>query len=204
MAWLSQFLLGVPGSEYSFELNPAAYVETVGPVRILNENLAGNYLKDMVKNYRPSVKVNSNYLTLAQRQQFIALAGLPIFLSFQTRNDWTFMEQDLPDSTTTVTIRSNSITILDNALTAVSATPNITITGVFLTPALTGTNYFTGGSYNATTQAITLGTALSSATTPVYVQYTYKGFLVTVEPLSLTSQGGWVDKFQYDFQLLGV
>jgi hypothetical protein len=204
MAWLSQFKLGVVGAEYTFDLNPASMVETSGPVQILNENLAGDYRKDIVKNYRPSVQINSNYLTLTQRQQFISLLGLPVMLGFQTRDDWTFFEQDTPDTVNQVTIRSNSITSYDVALAAISGTQILTITGVFTTAALTGTNYYTGGSYNHTTRAITLGTPLASATTDIFVQYTYKGFYVTGNPLSSTAQGGWVDKFQYDFELLGV
>jgi hypothetical protein len=202
--WKNQFKLGIPGSEYSFELNPQSLSSTEGPIVIINENLAADLRKDVVKNYRPTFQVNSNYLTIPQKQQFVALAGLPSFLSFQTRDsDWTFMEQDAPDDTTHVTIRNNSITKLDKALNDVSAAANLTITGIFRTAALTGTNYFTGGSYNRATRKITLGSALPD-TNDVFVQYSYLGCLVNMQAINTTAQGGKVDIHSYDFQLEGV
>lgn len=203
MAWLTQFKLGVPGSEITFDLNPAAMNSTEGPVSVVNENLAANLRKDIVKTFRPRATINSNYLTLAQRQQFLSLTCLPDFLSFQTRDDWSFMERDTPDSTSEVTIRSNSITLLDKALNDVSAGVNLTITGVFTDIGMAGTNYYTGGSYDRATRIISLGVALPD-TDDVYVAYTYKGWLANVRALNFVSQGGWVDKIQYDFEIEGV
>ena len=202
--WITQFKLGVPGSEYTFELNPQALNSSEGPITVINENLAANLRKDVLKNYRPTFRVNSNYLTVAQKQQFVALAGLPIFLSFQTRdNDWTFLEKDTPDSVSGITLRSNSITLLDKALNDVSAAANLTVTGVFLTAALTGTNYYTGGSYARATRVITLGTPLPN-TNDVYVQYSYLGCLVNMQAINTVAQGGKVDIHSYDFQLEGA
>jgi len=203
MAWLSQFKLGIPGSEISFDLNPTNMAMTEGPVMVVNENLAANLRKDSVKNYRPTFKINSNYFTLAQKQQFVSLAGLPVFLSFQTRDDWAFMEQDTPDDVNTVTIRSNSVTLLDKALNDVGSGANLTITGVFTNIGGTGTNYYTGGSYARSTRIITLGTPLINLN-DVFVTYTYKGALVNIQNINNMAEGGWVDKFQYDFELQGV
>ena len=150
------------------------------------------------------MRLNSNYLTLAQKQQLVSMAGLTAFLSFQTRdNDWTFFEQDTPDSVSLVTLRNNSITLLDKALNDISGSANLTIVGVYTTMALTGTNYYTGGSYARTTRVITLGTPLPT-TADCFVLYSYLGCYVTLRALNTTARGGLVDIHSYDFELEGV
>ena len=204
MAWLSQFKLGIPGEEVSFELNPAAMSLTEGPVMVINENLSADILKDIPKNYRPTAQINSNYLTLTQKNQFINLACLPQFLSFQYRDDNSFVEQDTPDSLSAVTLRGNSITLLDKALNDIGGAANITITGVYTKFGLTGTNYYSGGSYDRDTRAITLGAPLATAQYGVFVAYTYLGWLCNIRAINTTAQGGWVDRFQYDFSIEGA
>ena len=202
--WKTQFKLGVPGSEYTFDVNPQALNMEEGPVSVINENLAGDLRKDNFKNYRPRFRLNSNYLTLAQKQQFVSMAGLPVFLSFQARdNDWTFFEQDTPDDVNTVTLRSNSITLLDKALNDISGSANLTIVGVYRTMALTGTNYYSGGSYARSTRVITLGTPLPD-TNDCFVLYSFLGCLVNLRSINTTARGGLVDIHGYDFELEGV
>ena len=48
------------------------------------------------------------------------------------------------------------------------------VVGVWADSTKTGTNYYTGGSYDAVTKTITLGTAVAGATTNVYVEYEAK------------------------------
>ena len=203
MPWLSQFKLGVPGSEYTFDVNPNTMNMADGPVMVLNENLAANYRKDIIKNFRPTASINSNYLTLAQKNAFINLACLTSFLSFQTRDDMSFLELDTPDSTTSITLRSNSITLLDKSLNDIGGSPNLTITGIFDNIGLTGTNYYTGGSYARATRVITPGTPLPNVN-DVYVTYTYLGWLCNIKVINSVAQGGWVDLHTYDFQIEGV
>jgi hypothetical protein len=205
MAWLSQFLLGRPGLEFSFDFNPEAMTIDEGPLAVYHRNLAGDMKKSVIKNIIPVIKINSSFLTLAQRNQFASLAAISdTFLSFQTRDDWQVIaERNLPSDTTHVTIQNNSITRLSAALVAAGASGIITINSVTTAP-YTGTNYFTGGSYADATRIVTLGSALSSSTNPVYVTYTYKGWLVNMEKLSHAINGGWVDRFTYDFVLTGA
>jgi hypothetical protein len=62
-----------------------------------------------------------------------------------------------------------------NTIITVAHCPRITgITGVWDNPSKTGTNYFTGGTYNADTGLIGLGTALVSALPYVEYEYTIK------------------------------
>lgn len=64
---------------------------------------------------------------------------------------------------------------IDTTHVAVAHTPIVSITGVFLNsdPGHFGTNYFTGGTFNAMTGIITLGTALPSSNETVLIEYQY-------------------------------
>lgn len=205
-AWLTYFLLGRPGYEYSFDVNPSAMSIDDGPVDVLHRNLAGDLKKSIIKPSAPTLRVNSNYLTKAQRDQFASLACIAdTFLSFQTRDDWNLLlELDYPSTTTTVVIQNSSATRLSAALAAAGFSGQITITGVFTVASGSGTNYYTGGTYADATRTVTLGTPLADATSPVYVSYTYKGWLVNMHRMAHTAQGGGVDIFQYDFEMVGA
>ncbi len=64
---------------------------------------------------------------------------------------------------------------IDQTKVQVQFKPIVSVTGVFVNPDGTGTNYYTGGSFNATTGVITLGTPLPAANpsleNDVYVTY---------------------------------
>lgn len=206
MPWLSQFKFGRPGYEYLFDLNPEGLMIDEGPIDVIARNVAGDLKRSIIKASAPTIKVNSSYLQKAQRDQFASLASMAdSHLSFQTRDDWQkLLERNLPLTTITVPIQNTSATRLDQALVAGGFSSQITINGVFIVADGSGTNYFTGGSYASATRVITLGTTLPNAVQPVYVTYTYKGWLVVMRKLSHRIQGGWIDRFQYDFQLEGA
>jgi hypothetical protein len=204
MAWLSQFLLGLPGQEYAFDISPASMDLEEGPVEVVNTNILGLDRKSILNMYKPTATISGNYLTLAQRQQFLSLCSVPDFLSFRTRDDWWRLEQAAPSNTgTTITLDYNSITRLDQTLAAGSYAGHISIVGVYDNWAMTGTNYYTGGSFAYLSWQITLGTTLPGTT--AYVKYQYQGFMCNVRKLPTTSEGGWIDKFQYSsFQIEGA
>lgn len=222
MSWLTSFLLGRPGYEYTFELNPEAMNIEDMPLAVLHRNLAGDLKKSVLKTSVPIIRVNSSYLTISQRNQFASLAGVQdTFLSFQTRDDWQVVaERNLPSSTSQVVIQSNSATKLSTALVAAGFSSIITISSVSTTPNPTtgstyggggygsggyaGADYYSGGSYDDATRTVTLGTSIPSASQYVYVTYTYKGWLVNMERMNHNILGGWVDRFQYDFSLTGA
>jgi len=204
MAWLSSFLLGIPGQEYSFDVSPATMQLSEGPNIIVNKNIMGYLRKAIINQYSATAKISGSYLTLAQRQTFLSFCSMPdVFFSFRTRDNWTRLEKAAPsNSGTTITLDTNAITLLDQTLAIESYTTQITILGVYDNFAMSGTNYYTGGSFNASTSQITLGTTLAADFG--YVNYQYQGFLCNVETIDTTSEGGWMDKFQYDFQITGV
>ena len=206
MAWLSPFKLGRPGYEISFDLNPAAMDLDEGPIDAVYRNVAGDLKRSIIKASAPTIRIQSNYLLKAQRDQFAALTAVDdTFLSFLTRDDWAvLLERNLPLTTNTVQVRNSSATKLDQALLAVPTTGHITITGVFDNPAGTGTNYYSGGSYDGASRTITLGTPLGGTTNPCYVSYTYKGWLVAMRRLPQRFAGGWVDRSTYDIELVGA
>jgi hypothetical protein len=222
MAWLSQFLLGRPGYEFSFDINPEGMSIDEMALTVMQRNLAGDLKKSVLKTSIPTIKISSSYLALTQRNQFASLVGIQdTFLSFQTRDDWQVIaERNLPQSTTTVVIQNNSATRLSAALVAAGFPGIITINSVSVVPnvlagplfgaggfgagGFSGPDYFAGGSYADATRTITLGTSLPTATQYVYVTYTYTGWLVNLDTLSHQIQGGWLDRFSYDFQLTGA
>lgn len=65
---------------------------------------------------------------------------------------------------------------IDTTHVMVANTEVTVATGVWLSTDTghTGTNYYTGGSYDSTTGIFTLGTPLPSANTPVLINYTYQ------------------------------
>ena len=97
---------------------------------------------------------------------------------------------------TTVTLQENSATLLSAVLVAASAAGSITVTGVFDNALLTGTNYYTGGSYDDATRTIALGTPLPPDSL-CYVTYIYTGWLVSMEKMNFLATGGWCDVTQF-------
>lgn len=206
MAWLNPFLLGRPGYEFSFEVAPDGFDVDEMPLSILRRNVRGQMTKGVISNIVPTVKLNTNYFTLAQRNQFASLAAISdTFLSFMIRDDLQVLsEYNLPTNTTQIMIKDNSITRLSSLLVSIGASSQITVTSVTTAP-YSGINYFSAGSYYLdTTNQINLATPLPSSTVPVYVTYTYKGWLVEMQKLGHSIQGGWKDLFSYDFQLVGA
>ncbi len=205
MAW-TNFKLGRPGFEYTFEVPPQSMSIDDGGIAVRQRNLAGGMLKAMVSPHVPTIKINSTSLSLLQRNQFSSLASIEdSFLSFQCRNDFKVISQRLKPTATTFQIQlpPSSITRLSTALVAGGFSSSITITGIFLAKDETGANLYTGGSYADATRIITPGTPLA-ADTDVFVSYTYLGWLVDMQTFSHNAQGGWLDRFTYDTQLVGA
>ncbi len=221
MAWLSSFLLGRPGQEVSFDVNPEAMeIEETG-ISVLQRNLAGDLKKSTLKVSAPTIKINSSYLTLAQRNQFASLVGVSdTFLSFQTRDDWqSTYELVTVLSTNTFKLQNSSAFRLSQALVRLGYPSIITINGIFLSAAsgeaygegpygagpYGGSAFATGAiTYDDLTGIITIANPIPDITAAAYVTYTYTGWLVNLERLGHKAQGGWLDRFTYDFQLTGA
>lgn len=204
-SWLSPFLLGRPGYELSFDVNPASLSLDEGQIAAFDRTLAGIGKKWVFNTYIPTIKISSDWFPIATRNQFVSLLSVTdTFLSFQTRDDWQMQLEINPIlSASTVSVQTNSATRLSAALVAAGFSSVVTIVGVFDNPAGTGTNYFTGGSYNDQSYVVTLGTNFATQQY-AYVTYTYKGWLVDLQKVSTKAMGGKSDLLSYDYQLVGV
>lgn len=218
--WIT-FILGRPGVEITFDVNPEAIEIDEGPVAVRHMNLAGDLKKSVIKSSAPVIRINSSYLTLAQRNQFASLARVAdTFLSFQTRDDWEVVDElaTVVDSTH-VRIANCSATRLSAILTADGNPSIITIQTPFYISLgnLYGQGGYGGGGYGGdvsfdpgtityddATRTIAFTNPLADTTATVYVSYLYKGWLVDVERFGNQGQGGWLSRFKYDFQLKGA
>jgi hypothetical protein len=206
MSWQT-FQLGLPGYEYTFDVNPDAFDPTFMRLSADNVTLGGDLKERVFKTFMPTVTIKSGYLSKAFLDNLMSLLPQTYsFLSFRTRSgDWNMnLEPDISSSTTQVTLQNSSITKLDTALYNATGTGQITINGVYTSPAGTGTNFYTGGSYSSATNTITLGTAISSGPGLVYCSYSYSGWMVRMKAIKTPITGGRIDLFTYQIQLEGV
>ncbi len=224
MPWLNPFLLGRPGLEYEFEVNPSAMqIEDAGVV-VRQRNLAGDLKKSVVKVSAPSIRISSNYLTLAQRNQFHSLVGVTdSFLSFRTRDDWEAVDERVTWlSSTTMRIANSSAARLSKVLTSMGFPSIITIQTPFKLGVVAGVGYGEGGygeggygsapeefdpgtvTYDDATRIITITNPIADPAVAILVSYLYTGWLVDMQVLNHQAQGGWGDRFVYDFQLVGA
>ena len=207
MAWLSQFYLGRPGFENLFDINPAQMQINKSQIAAVNRVLSGKLKKWVFRTEFPVINLSGTFLTMEQQDLMASILSITdTHLSFRVRDSFTMTgEQNFPANVgTTVTIQENSATLLSAALIAAGAAGSITIIGVYDNAGLTGVNYYTGGSYADITRIITLGTPLPTAFA-CYVSYQYTGWLVHMQAMGFSAQGGWVDKTQYSgWTLTGV
>ena len=206
--WISQFLLGRPGNELTFNINPNAIDIRAAQIAAKKRTLSGHLRKWVFRTSFPTITLESDFFRfqdLNAMQSLLAVADT--MLSFKVRDGdlQTVMEICYQTDALTVPIRENSAVLLSAALVAAGAPGSITINGVYDNPAGTGTNYYTGGSYDDASCTITLGTPLIVATTPVYVTYSYSGYLVEMSEIGAQFIGGQVDLGKISgWQLQGV
>jgi hypothetical protein len=218
MAWLTNFLIGRPGYEYSMSVPPEAISIEDMSINVKQRMLDGTMKKSIINPSMPNIKLSSKYLTVAQRNQLSSLTMIDdTFLSFQTRDDWQVISlKVLSASTTQVILPKMSCTRLSKLLVDGGFSSTITIETVNETPnpadmntydsggygegGYAGSEHYTGGSYDDSNYTINLGVPLGQVQY-VYVTFTYKGWLVEAEKLSHNTNGNNVDWFGYDFQL---
>ncbi len=219
--WTS-FLLGRPGQEYTFEVPPEGMGIDPNPIVSVQRNLIGGLRKSTLCPAAPIIKVNSSFLSLAQRNQFASLLGVSdTFLSFQCRNDW----QQVNDLISVIDandflLAQTSMLRLSQTLVQLGFASIITITGILVSgegggawgdgpwgsfPWGGGPTYAPGAiTYNDLTFTVTTQNPIPDVTAAVFITYTYTGWLVNMEKLNTKYQGGWGDRATYDFQLMGA
>lgn len=220
------FLFGRPGSEYTFEVPPEGMSISPSPIKSLQRNIAGDFKKSVLKTDCPKIKINSSFLSLAQRNQFASLMGISdTFLSFICRTDW----QQINDLVSIidlnhVQLNNNSALKLSAAYVMNGLASIITFNPPFVIQGAGGpygTTYPYGGgpygigtgatsfdpgtiTYNDLTQILTFQNPLPSANVSLYVTYTFPGWLVEPEQMDIKYKGGWVDRGTYDITLTGA
>jgi hypothetical protein len=202
MPWLTQFLLGRPGSEYTFEINPQGMQIDDSAIVVRQRNLAGDLKKSTLKTSLPTIRINSDYLTLAQRNQFHSLIGIAdTFLSFKTRDDWTqYTDKASVVTTSQFKLNNSSALRLSKELTALGLTSTVAISTV-----TSYAGYSTGAiTYSDASFNVNVANAVNTTTAAVYVTYTYNGWLVDMQKISTSYRGGSGDYSSYDFELTGV
>lgn len=219
--WTS-FLLGRPGQEYTFEVPPSAMSIDPNAITSVQRNLGGGLRKATISPMAPLIKVNSNFLSLTQRNQFASLLGVAdTFLSFQCRDDWQQVNElvSVIDSTHFL-LTQNSALRLSQALVQLGFASIITINGIQVTGANGGGwgqgayGSFPWGfnpgfdpgaiTYNDLTFTVTITNPIPDVTAAIYFTYTYTGWLVDMQKLNTKYQGGWLDRATYDFELIGA
>ena len=221
MSWLTPFILGRPGNEFLFEINPEGMDISESAVVVTQRNLAGDLKKSVIKTSCPTIKINSSFLSLAQRNQFNSLVGISdTFLSFQTRNDWQVVNELVTIIDTLHLQISNSSAARLSATLVALGQPSIITIGTPFTLALGaawgggiwgggvwgGSSGFNPGpvTYTDATRIITMTNPLPNLNNSVYVSYVYTGWLVSLETLGSKYKGGWIDRATYDITLQGA
>lgn len=225
MSWLdpvngssTRFLLGRPGYEVEFEVNPESISIEDQSIAVRQRMLDGSMKKSILNASMPIIKIGSKYLTPSQRNQLASLSMIDdTFLSFQVRDDLQVLAlKVVPTTTSSIVLPNLSCLRLSKALVDAGFSSIITINQINELPnpvdanlydeggydegGYSGTDYVTGGSYNDSTYTLTLGTPLANLL-PVYITFTYKGWLVDIEKLPTSSVGSNIDWFSYEFQL---
>lgn len=223
MAWVS-FLFGRPGSEYTFEVPPEGMSISPMALKSLQRNLIGDYRKSVLKTDVPSIKINSSFLSLTQRNQFVSLMGVAdTFLSFICRNDWQVVN-DLAGviDVNHLQLSNNSALKLSQAYVQLGLASLITFITPFNTSSIPafGLGAFGAGpfgigigggtfdpgtiTYNDLTMVLAMSNPLPSTNVGVFISYTYPGWLVELESIETKYQGGWVDRATWQATLTGA
>lgn len=218
------FLLGRPGSEFTFEIPPNGMTPTPTPIKSVQSNLAGDLRKSILKTDAPKIKLTGMQLNITQRNQIASLMGVAdTFLSFICRNDW----QVVNDLAAVIDVNhlqlsNNSALKLSQAYVQLGLASLITFVTPFNTSSAPayglgpygagpygiglGGGTFDPGviTYNDLTMVLTMSNPLPSTAVAVFVTYNYPGWLVEIDSFEPKFQGGWIDKYTYTLSLSGA
>jgi hypothetical protein len=165
------------------------------------ENAAGEVFLRIRRRTRPrfSFRIEAAQEDLVQKLESLQhIADAPLSLIWADTRA-IYSDRYATTATNKLVLQSSPMTLLGRDYVAAGGghTDIVSPTGVFTTydPAGVqgGTNYFSGGgSYNATTREITLGSSPGAAGTIVFANWTYNGALVTLDRLTTRHAAGAV------------
>jgi len=117
MAVIPQFKLGRAAYESLFQVNPSAVSYRPQRIADFSRGLDGTGIDVTASPNRPSVRINGNYITPAQRNQFISLMTLgyePLVfepMNFSGSNVWeSWQERVIPETTLSFPLMKTSMT----------------------------------------------------------------------------------------------
>lgn len=194
MGWVT-FKIGKINEEKSLTFQVVSWDINHADIETSARNLAGDIRKTKFKVNVPSIKLTGAKMTLTDYNMLYSMKSRATVLNFLCRDDWAIVDEENASTDAT------HLTLLNTCATG------ITVTGVWLLtdPTHAGTNYFTGGSYNATTRVVTLGASLPGATTAVLVNYSYTGQAVTIDSMAIKAMQGIIKNYFFvDMTLAGA
>lgn len=190
----STIKLGRPRYEIEFTVNeePESFEITPNTIRNMNENLVGELFQRVRRRDRPKYKFSVRAIGDPLRQKLEGLKRItdtPLSLLFANSNS-VYSDSVALESANTFYLPSDSHILLGQMYAAAGASfaDVVGIAGVFTTYSAdgsqSGTNYATGCTIDPTTLLVTLATSPGAAGTTLFVNWTYKGALVYLNPNS--------------------
>jgi len=215
MALLTQFKLGRPGAEATFEVNPTAVDWNHAALKDQDRALDGALQSVTLSKDRPSIKISGNYITPAQFNQFKSLMIIDDTLLNFIYTDFTgddipetWEERVIAATTSTIIIPETSALLASKLSVDAGGATLAQMVGIWAAYAAgrtgTGTNLWTGhGSYSDTAYTITFDNAPLTPGTAYFVTYQCKALAVNLTVVPGRQEAGWVNKKQYDLELTG-
>jgi len=195
MSWLASFKLGPIGYELPITARIMALGFDFRHVEAMQRNILGGLRRSLLRVNVPIITLQAGAMSMDTMAKLQGLHSSQSVLNFKSNTAFKVLYQ--------LCISTDTLTVI---LPATSAS-GITITGVFLKSDVnkSGTNYFTSGSYDATTRTVTLGTDLPDANAEVWVDYSFTGHSVLVTRYSpAPHQGQYQDLWQAGIELTGA
>jgi hypothetical protein len=194
MAWVT-LKLGKINQEKSLTFQVQSYKVTANDIDRFARNIQGDIRRALFKANTQAISLTGAKLTITDYNTLLSMKSRIENLNFKARNDFVIIDEK--NTATAV----NKVTLNNTSATG------ITIAGVWLLSDFNhaGTNYYTGGSYDANTRVVTLGSNLPSVRSDVLINYNYTGISCVIRSLALGAmQGQSQNYFTADIGLEGA
>lgn len=195
MSFKTSFALGLAGSEMPLPMKVLAISREHKNVEAQNVTAAGDLRRSIIKVEVPLITMQAAAVPQATMARLRGFRHSQALLNFLAEDSISITDQ-------ICTASGASTVVLPNM-----SASGVTIAGVYLATDVnrTGTNYFSGGSYDAPSRTITLGTPLPAENSQVVVDYAFTGHTVLLTRLLETPhQGQFVNLWQAMLELTGA
>jgi len=194
MSWYKTFKLGAIGGELEIPMQTIALAFDYRQVEQMQRNIAGDNKRTLLKVNVPIIIIQGARMPLATFKRLLGFYQSKISLNFMTNDALGVTDQsEISRDASTVYLTNTGVT-------------GIIIRGVYLLADVyrTGTNYYTGGSFNESLLKITLGTPVPNSNESVWVDYDFTGNRVYVTRFNpFPHVGQYQDFWQVNIELTG-